>query len=187
VRVSRRWMLAVVPTVLVCCGVQPQDHPQPIAGASTHSRPSGSAGSIAQADEALSGGVVYLIRGSRLAAVKRTAHTLYDQLARLLDGPTPAEHARGLRSALPAGGEPARVHHDGAVTIVDVPDEFFQADGIEQVLGVAHLMYTFTDNTGRHTAVRLRRDGNDLPAPTSTGELVNRPVTRADYASLAPR
>ena len=184
-RVRHAWLLLCLPVVLVCCGVRPQDHPQPVDGPASPSR-SGAPTSVSEVYEALSGGVIYLIRSNPLVGVDRNGRTLQDQLTGLLSGPTDSEMSAGIRSALPSSGSPASVRVDGTTTIVDVPEEFTRLDGVEQVLGVAQIVYTFTDSSGRHTAVRLRHGGHDLAAPTSTGQLVTRPVTRADYAPLAP-
>jgi hypothetical protein len=171
--------------LLMSCGVRSQDHPQVIDEPVVPSR-SGTATSVAQAHEALSGGVIYLIRSDRLVGVQRSGLTVNDQLGALLTGPTEFEAAAGIRSALPSSGGPADVRLDGTTAIVDVPEEFTRLDGVEQILGVAQLVYTFTDTSGKHTAVRLRHDERDLAAPTSTGQLVTRAVTRADYAPFAP-
>ncbi|MFI7068414.1 GerMN domain-containing protein [Kribbella sp. NPDC050124] len=117
----------------------------------------------------------------------RDRRTLQDQLAALLEGPTDAEQNAGLRTALPATGSVGSVRMDGTVAIVDMPQEFTALEGTEQILGVAQIVYTLTDNSGRHTAVRLQHDGRDLAAPIATGQLVTRPVGRADYTALAPR
>lgn len=185
-RAGRAWLLLCLSAVLVSCGVTPQDRPQPINGAASPSGP-GTAASVAQAHEAYSDGMVYLIRSNRLVGVERNGRTLQDQLDALLDGPTDAEAAAGIRSAVPSSGGPASARVAGTTTIVDVPVEFTRLDGVEQVFGVAQIVYTFTDSSGQHTAVRLRHGGHDLAAPTSTGQLVTRPVTRADYAPLAPK
>ncbi|WP_433169182.1 GerMN domain-containing protein [Kribbella sp. CA-247076] len=171
---------------LVACGVRPQEHPQPVDGIGSPPV-SATPSSGGQTEAALSNGVIYLLRADRLTAVRRNGRTLQDQLAALLAGPTDPEQEAGLRSALPSTGGAGSVRTEGTVAVVDVPGEFKALEGTEQVLGVAQLVYTLTDGSGRHTAVRLRHDGMDLAAPTATGQLVNRPVGRADYASFAPR
>jgi hypothetical protein len=171
---------------LMCCGVPPQEHPQPIDGTEFPS-PSSIPTSAGQTEAALSEGVVYLIRSNRLAKVGRDSRTIQDQLAALLEGPTDSEQDEGLRTALPATGGMGSVRLDGTVAIVEVPQEFTALEGTEQILGVAQIVYTLTDGSVRHTAVRLQHDGRDLAAPTATGQLVTRPLSRADYASLAPR
>ena len=178
-------LLVCLLVALACCGVAPQDYPQPLDDPTVSTR-SGTPIPGEQVEPALSGGIVYLVRSNRLVGIDRDSRTLQAQLAALLTGPNESEQAGGIRSALPSSGGGAGVRIEGPLTIVDLPEEFTRLDGIEQVLGVAQIVYTFTDSSGSHTSVRLRHGGQDLAAPTSTGQLVTRPVTRADYAPFAP-
>lgn len=119
--------------------------------------------------------------------VDRPGGDLSTALSALLKGPSSAESAAGVSTAVPATGTAIAAELDGPVARLRLPQEFTRLDGAQQALAVAQLVYTITEQAHGVTAVRLLQGVRELPAPTATGELVSRPVTRADYAPIAPR
>lgn len=185
----RRITCAVVLSCLFCsCGVRPQEHPDPVESRPTVGRTAGDS-SITPSEgttDAATAGVVYLIRSGRLTPVRRNGRNPQSLLTQLLAGPTTSELAAGLGSAIPATGNAMTVALDGSVARVQLPAEFSRLDGAQQALAVAQLVYTLTEEGLRVSAVRLMRGARELPAPTATGQLVSRPVTRDDYGSVSP-
>ncbi|MFC0623301.1 GerMN domain-containing protein [Kribbella deserti] len=179
--------LAVVLALVCACGVRPQEHPDPVESLSAVVPSSSTPTAQASTTGTPATAVVYLIRSGRLAAVSRPGADPQSLLRDLLAGPTSTEFAAGLRSAIPATGGAITVTIDGRLARVQLPDEFTRLGGAQQALAVAQLVFTLTEERLGLSAVRLMRGQRELSAPTATGELVARPVTRADYASVAPR
>lgn len=130
---------------------------------------------------------VFFVRNNRLVAAERrlpidSAPT--SGINALLAGPTEAEAASGLTTALPAGVR-LDVEVTGTVAVIRVPHEFEQLSGAEQVLALAQLVYTATASDGI-TGVQLTDGNHPIDVPTDAGRLAPGPVTRADYRELAP-
>jgi spore germination protein GerM len=133
---------------------------------------------------------VYLIRGDRLVAVARNVEPSTDRLTgalhALVRGVDAAERRQELRSAVPLDTvTPAwRVESNGLR--VELPITFDGLDTRNQVLAVAQVVYTVTEN-GTTSRVAFIRGDSPVDVPDATGRLLNRPVTRADYGRFAPR
>jgi hypothetical protein len=135
---------------------------------------------------------IFLVTGSQLIDVPRStsAPGLEGTLKVLLEGPTAAEIAAGIRSAIAPGTQlrSARLEAGGAV--VDLSRTFVDLGGEEQILAVAQLVLTATAVPGVDR-VRFALDGAELEVPGADGTLVRGPLTAGDYAPLrvgtAPR
>jgi spore germination protein GerM len=135
-------------------------------------------------------GHVFLVDDSRLVEVERVlprgqgVEGLLDALAR---GPTGAEALDGFRSALPVGASSLDGTIAGRVATVELPAGFDELGLVDQVLALGQIVYTLTGYDGVRSVVFT--DGQDaaVPVPSATGRLLNRPVSRSDYASIAPR
>lgn len=129
---------------------------------------------------------LFFVRGDRLApTVHRVAvHTLAAVLETLAEGPTEEEKMAGMRSAIPVGASLRVASVTDGVAIVEVA-EVAELGGGDQVLAVAQVVFTATGVDGV-TAVRLSIGGLLVPAPVGDGTLVDRPIVRPDYPSLAP-
>jgi germination protein M len=120
---------------------------------------------------------IYLLRSGRVTPVARhvpqTQAVARAAVEQLLAGPTPAERARGLDSAIPAGSRLAHLTiADGRAT-VDLGATFAQATGVEPRL--AQLVFTLTQFPSVKSVV-LELGGRQIGSPT----------TRADYEQLTP-
>jgi spore germination protein GerM len=71
------------------------------------------------------------------------------------------------------------------VATVDLGGNFGQLAGAGQVLAVAQIVFTVTELAGIH-AVAFTLDGQAIAVPAANGAQVDTPVTRSQYASLAP-
>jgi hypothetical protein len=172
------------------CGVRPQAEPEPlptrlmrgISGPTPAASPNGT-GSATVTEEV----DVFLLRGGRLVAVRRTVPLgggVGPRLDALVAGPTPAESSDGITSAIPSTAHFAvRIIAD--VAVVRAPPELTELTGAQQVLALAQLVYTATAATGV-TGWQLTDGAKSLDLPTDSGRLVSRPVMRADYTALAP-
>lgn len=129
---------------------------------------------------------VYLVRKERLVEEVRRADDPSERsaLALLADGPTAPEKAIGTTTAL-APGEYVVADDVDPVTVIEVPVQFTQIEGDQQLLAAAQLVWTVTDRRPR-SAVRMTFDGEAIEIPTDRG-LTRGPVRRSDYLSVAPK
>lgn len=182
-------VLAVVAVTGAACGVPGDAHARPIAADDVPfgllaDRAGSPSTTVASADTEVS---VYLVSGERLAEVRRpfaAGSGLKGLLALVTSGPTDAEAAAGLRSALPATAVVDAATSNGEAD-VSLSETFASLDSREQVLAIAQIVYTATGDPGIN-AVRFAVDGKSVEVPNGQASLVTRPVTRADYAALAP-
>ena len=181
---------ALLLLLLPACGVQAADHAStagpeevpfdllsPATSSSTTTLPELTSSAV----------TVWMVADDHLVALQRTVArpvTLERVLAALAEGPTENEAALGIRSALTGArmGESADVTAD--VAIIDLVAEFGEAAPREQLLALAQLVYTATELPGV-AVVSFEIDGTPIEVPKADGSLTDRPVTRADYASLA--
>jgi hypothetical protein len=186
----RRAVALAVMTWLGCfaagCGVTPQDHPRPLEQSTEVISPIPSQPSAVPTGTPGAGSVIYLLRAGRLVPVTRSGTGLESALATLVTGPTPEELAAGVRTAVPGTSSAITAEISGGIARLRLPTEFTRLDGAQQALAVAQLVYTITEEVPSLTGIRLHQGERELAAPTATGQLVSRPVTRADYAILAP-
>lgn len=182
---GRRLLVALAVAVLtvLCagCGVSPQDRPEPVPTAP------GPATATAHGDR-LDGPrlTVYLVRGTRLVPVLRqtSVATTRQALALLVDGPTRAEAADGIRTALPPEVVGVRRSPADGTATVTVTRGFTGITGGNQLLAVAQVVFTLTELP---TVEDVRFTVEELPVevPTDAG-LSSRSVTRDDYRTVAP-
>ncbi|MCV2487838.1 GerMN domain-containing protein [Geodermatophilus sp. YIM 151500] len=178
---GRRVLLALL-LAAAGCGVDPEQAPEEIqVSAVPDARP---------APDGAAGGsevTLFFVRGSRLEPVQRPADRVDRETALelLADGPTPAEVAAGLRTALlpqPLVPQPPATGAD-AVTVV-VSREFTGVAGGDQMRAVAQVVFTVTELSGPEQ-VRFATADGPVEVPTDQGLTVV-PVDRDDYASVAP-
>ncbi|MGH8986796.1 MAG: GerMN domain-containing protein [Acidimicrobiia bacterium] len=138
-------------------------------------------------DPAGDGFTVYLLGSELLVPVLRQAPHRVDlvtALATLAEGPTADEVALGLHSAVgpESPARPVRVEGDAAV--LELSDAFL-AGGGDQIAGLAQIVFTLT---GASTVERVQflLDGQSVEVPRGDGVLTTEPVSRTDYAPLAP-
>lgn len=108
------------------------------------------------------------------------ADDLVDVLAAV---PTEAETQRGLSSALPEPSPAIGVAVQGGVAVVDLDATFSDLSADQQLLAVAQVVCTLTDQPGVGQ-VRFTLEGERIEVPRGDGALTASPVTRDDYADL---
>ncbi len=105
-------------------------------------------------------------------------------LGALVDGPTNAESAAGIQSALPAGTQVVSASVGAGVATIDLSGTFGQLVGQALINAVAQIVYTATAVTAV-TSVAFELNGEQVAVPTASGADV--PVAnRSQFASMAP-
>ena len=132
---------------------------------------------------------VYFIREERLEAVTRRISapvTVEKVLGTLFTGPTRAEAASGLRTAI--SGETAILGAEVRNQIVTVDTSKYFAFGrlTDQILGFAQVVFTALDLDGV-TGVLFAENGRRLAAPDGSGIQQTAPMGRAAYPGATPR
>ncbi|HET8615643.1 MAG TPA: GerMN domain-containing protein [Actinomycetales bacterium] len=131
----------------------------------------------------------FFVRGGRLVPVVRQVAVgpgLAPCLSALVLPLSAKESSDGLRSALPTGVTLLQGAIEGSVAAVTVPPGFDRLTVSDQILAAAQVVYTVTANSYL-TRVEMVQKGRLLSMPDESGQLVSRPLSRHDYASLAPR
>ena len=129
---------------------------------------------------------VFFVRGDALAPVDRrnSGATAEAALQQVVEGPTRAEAADGIRTALaPEVDGVGAVGLDGIATVT-VSRGFTGITGGNQLLAVAQIVWTLTD-LPTVDRVRFTVEGSPIEVPTDAG-LSAGPVDREDFRSVAP-
>lgn len=119
----------------------------------------------------------------RIGVSSDTATQLASLLGLLVDGPTAAEAAEDLRSAVPSTTEVLDVAVEDGTAVVDLSTAFASIGGSEELLAVGQLVLTVTTFPGVRRMV-LRLDGRSTSLPLPDGSLTEEPVALNDYAEL---
>jgi Immunoglobulin-like domain of bacterial spore germination/Sporulation and spore germination len=133
---------------------------------------------------------VYLVRGERLAPVRRvvppSATVARASLLALLRGPTAAERRAGYRSAIPPGTVLRDLNLGRGILTVDLNNRFQAGGGSQSMqLRVAQAVFTATQfSSVRRVAFRI--DGRPVDSIGGEGVMVSPPVGRAAFESQAP-
>jgi len=133
---------------------------------------------------------VWFVRDGKLFQVTREVPAKGDvrvaALRALLAGPTAAERADGVTSAVPAHTQLLGLGHRAGVATVDMSAELGQGTNAAAApLVLAQLVYTVTQAAPIH-AMRLKLDDAPVSALPGSGVVVPATLTRARYKSLAP-
>jgi hypothetical protein len=181
-RALLRTLTALVIAALVAgCGVSAQDTAEPVPTAPQPTAQSGSGDRYAGAQL-----TIFLVRGTRLAPAERRISTPTPgaALEQLVEGPTRAEAASGVRTALaPEVVGVEGVLADGVAT-VSVTRGFTGISGGNQLLAVAQVVWTLTA-LPTVERVRFTVEGRPVEVPTDAG-LSGAPVDADDYRSVTP-
>ncbi|MEP6640684.1 MAG: Gmad2 immunoglobulin-like domain-containing protein, partial [Gaiellales bacterium] len=133
---------------------------------------------------------VWLVRRGKLWPVERsvrpTPAVLGASVSALLDGPTTAEAATGVRSAVPAGTQLLGISLHGGIATVDVTSEFEGGSVAREKLSLAQLVYAVTQFPTVH-GLRLHLDGQPVTAFTD-GLVLPDPIVRTSmgFGALVP-
>jgi hypothetical protein len=170
--------------LLAGCGVPAQDEPHPVSLPrrplnSTSSAPaSGMVGDVAQ--------VMYLVRDNRLVpTVRRFAEVPgpQEQLDQLVAGPTPAEQAVGLSTALSAAALRVGRLSAGGTVAVEVAEAEEGTARTDEMLAYGQIVCTLTSRADV-AAVTFVRDGQQLRVPRGDLTLSSDPLRESDYRAL---
>lgn len=175
-------VIALVVALLVTgCGVPAQDAAEPVATAAPPAAPSGN-GDQSSGPRL----TVFLVRGADLTPVHRriSAATPTTALEQVVEGPTRAEAASGIRTALPPEVVGVEEELPSGTVTVSVTRGFTGITGGDQLLAVAQIVWTLTDLPNVHR-VRFSVEGLPVEVPTDAG-LSASPVSRNDFGSVAP-
>lgn len=188
-RARRVVAMCLLLTALHGCGIPVEDRARPLAGREV---PSSLPNRVAPptsrlGDPSLALAELFFVRDSRLAPVRREAPatpSVEDTLAALMRGPTSMERSDGLRTALVGPVQLAGLEAPG-VPVVDVAESFAQIEGEEEILALAQLVFTLT-GVPEVDGVAFALSGRVVEVPTGDGTLKSGPLSRQDFAAVAP-
>jgi hypothetical protein len=121
-----------------------------------------------------------LVVASRNVAVPAGLVAVVDAL---LAGPTAAETAQGLTSAIPSSARLEGASIAGSTATLVMSPSFTSISGANQVLAVGQLVLTVTRQPGV-SSVAFMVGTSPVSVPTVSGASTTAPVTAAQYASL---
>ncbi|MEV4141798.1 GerMN domain-containing protein [Dactylosporangium sp. NPDC049742] len=184
----RRRALLVAATLLAlsaqACGVPNEHAPRPIEPSLVIGNPPQAPGNSAGNSVGAVVERLYLVRDDRLVAVERRVGSIGDVEALLADltaGPTEAEHAAGLTSALTGTDLVAGVRLVAGTAEVTLRPQV--GGRTDDILAIGQIVCTLDARTDVDT-VRFLQDGQVLRVPGADGALTDRPLTVADYHTL---
>jgi hypothetical protein len=131
---------------------------------------------------------IFLVQGERLAPVDRdvpapaSGEGVIEALER---GPTRAEAALGLRSALVGSDVMRSIGISGGIASVDLGAGFTDIVGRDQIMALAQIVSTVTGLPGVGR-VSFTLAGVPVGVPRGDGAVTTESVSRDDYALLAP-
>jgi spore germination protein GerM len=132
---------------------------------------------------------IFLIKDATYAvavtrAVPATPEVAGNAIRALLAGPTDAELDGGLSSAIPADTLLLGISIEDGLATIDLGREFEAGGGSFSMLGrLAQVVYTLTQFP-TIDSVRFKLDGQPVTVFSGEGILLEKPVTRGDYASI---
>jgi hypothetical protein len=133
---------------------------------------------------------VWFAQGDHLIARRRT-HATTPRVATaavnaLLAGPTRAERAAGLTTAIPDGTRLLGISIHGGVATVDLTSEYQSGGGSRSMqVRLGQVVYTLTQ-FATVQRVRFRLDGTPVNVFSGEGIVLDHPVGRSDYDDLLP-
>jgi spore germination protein GerM len=188
-------LLVAVVLLLSGCGVPAQNAPSPIDPAAVPTRLQGPSSPRSGPPSATPGRPsiqVVFVQKDRLVTLVRdapeaaTADRLQTVIAALLAGPTTAEQANGLTSALPPDLAVSVGSVEGRRIELELSGETDGRSAAENVLAVGQIVLSVTALPGVRE-VTFTRDGHPVEALLADGALTAEPLTAADYAELRTR
>ena len=133
---------------------------------------------LASAAAPAQGGRVFFLRGEQLAQVSRAAETPASALRQLVAGPTPAEHALGFRSYVPAKTKLLGIQVVKGLATVNFDSRFVAGGNPDSLLArLSQVVRTLTGLDGTK-AVKLLIEGKTVSG-TFPGVQTGKPVTFA--------
>ena len=134
-------------------------------------------------------GVVFVQESLQAQVVVRSVDSAaaeIETIKALLEGPTDAEQAQGLWTAIPTDTLLLGVDIAGGVATINLSREFEHGGGTTSILSrLAQVVYTITQFPDVDS-VSFRLDGEPVTVFSGEGVVLEDPVTRADYATVLP-
>jgi len=121
-----------------------------------------------------------LIPAAREVAVPAPLSAVLDAL---LAGPSRAETAAGITSALPAAVKVLTLSIDASTATLNLNQAFGEISPASETQAVAQLVLTTTGQAGV-SSVSFAIDGRLIAVPTASGASTKGPVTAASYSAL---
>ena len=133
---------------------------------------------------------VWFARGERLVPVARTHEPTQGvataAINALIAGPTRAERKFGLRTAVPTDTRLLGISIENGVATIDFTSEYQSGGGsLSMQMRLGQVVYTLTQFP-TVKAVRFQLDGTPVNVFSGEGIILDHPVSRSDYAELAP-
>jgi spore germination protein GerM len=183
----RRILVAAMLLALAGCGVGSQRHAVAIPSGDLPSvllQPAASPSASVVSQTPTS--TIYLVESKHLVGVHRPrsqTETVTSLIRSLLKGPTDAEAASGLSTAINTSPTLNKVTVVDSVAIVDLGSSFGDIRGPEQVLATAQVVLTAV-SFPTVSSVQISLDGTPAAVPLADGTLSTAPLDASDYASL---
>jgi hypothetical protein len=174
-------VLILLMFALAGCGVPLDSAPRAIDGPQAQD-----SGDQVPADTGTAVVRLYLVRDGRLIRVIRrvsTARSPNGQLTDLLRGPTSAESADGLTSALTTMDVVSMTVTNRRATVI-IGERANQAARSDEVLAYGQIVCTLTSQGADVGTVSFMSGGMPLAVPRADGSLADSGLTIADYAGL---
>jgi hypothetical protein len=190
-RVRSLVFVAAVLALLSSCGIRGEARPRDITDDQKLFPLASDATSTPGTTAAPGSPKVYLLGADavHLIGANRDTTTLDDLLRALLRGPTPQEFAKGFTSAIPLNTTLVSTQTDAATKIITIALELDPNSTLAGVSGpkaFAQLVYTATANPEEVAGVSFVVNGQVIAGVGGAGVPVDHPLTRADFADLAP-
>jgi len=184
---------AVIALAATACGPTARPGANPVARSTTSTT---SATTAAPAPAATSAPVAtvdvraYFMQGDTLGVAHRTVvatpGVASAAMAELLVGPSPADAAAGLTSAVPSGTRLLGIDISDGTATVDLSGAFESGGGsLSMTARLAQVTYTLTQFPSV-AQVAFRLDGKPVTVFGGEGIMLDHPATRATFESLAP-
>jgi spore germination protein GerM len=177
--------------VLAGCGVTSDAAPRPLAPSKVPFHLLDPKGGTSTSVPPAANVIVYFVDPSgHLVPVERAVtepQHLLSVMNALVAGPTSTEQANGgLSSSITPTVRVLNASvQSGGVAVVNFNNAFIQIGSSNQVMAVAQVVYTATQQAGV-SGVQIEVGGAATDVPVASNAEVRRPVTRADYAPQAP-
>jgi spore germination protein GerM len=128
--------------------------------------------------------VFFLNAGNQLIPAARVVvppAPLNAVITSMLAGPTKAETAQGLTTAIPSNVSVLSAATEGGIVTVNMNADFDDITGTNIELAVAQIVATVATENGPSTGVLFEIDGQHISVPIANGQLVNSPVYLIEF------
>ncbi|HZM82684.1 MAG TPA: GerMN domain-containing protein [Candidatus Limnocylindrales bacterium] len=175
------WIAAVL--MVAGCGVPIEEEARALPSQSAHV-PSSATPAPIQTGPVTE--TLYLVKGGLLIAVPRKHRTepgVDEVMAELLAGPTEAEKAAGIGSALLGSKVVAAVQVQNGTAVVELAANLEGTGRTDDVLAIGQIVCTLTARPDISWAT-FTRDGRPIEVPRGDGSLTADPLNAASYSRL---